>query len=399
MIPMNAPCAAPTPKRLPWKTRSFRCTLTALSPLHIGATAPEPACRYAFEENGTTAASNRVFFLREETFLSRLGAMSAAEYHRKPFPAEKLPEEEALRRGTLYELRATKAARSLNKEVRPFIRNGFGRAYIPGTSLKGALRGALLFSHLLCNEKLRKELRRTANLLVEMMRNASPTNIGRIRKEKGHAPHLEALFRSDGSSPHSDLAKAFKVGDSTPFGEPLFLAAVNIFTAKDENGTRRLVPLTDQKGGKAAPLFCEVLPPGATLEFDLDIDVPLAEHLGAERRRKGTASAIEAVKDKEDLLLALQDTAQFLLPLEKAFLDAAHASSLWKSDFEEEQDDAAIIRLGWGCGWMGHSLFPLLAYDEEDTPKSPASRKCLTASDGTPQELLGWARLRFSERP
>ncbi len=174
---------------------------------------------------------------------------------------------------------------------------------------------------------------------------------------------------------------------------------MNIFTAKDENGTRRLVPLTDQKSGKAAPLFCEVLPPGATLEFDLDIDVPLAEHLGAERRRKGTASAIEAVKDKEDFLLALQDTAQFLLPLEKAFLDAAHAAFLWKSDFEAEQDDAAIIRLGWGCGWMGHSLFPLLAYDEEDTPKSPASRKCLTASDGTPQELLGWARLRFSERP
>ena len=99
-------------------------------------------------------------------------------------------------------------------------------------------------------------------------------------------------------------------------------------------------------------------------------------------------------RNSVDIICALKDQADFTASLERTFFSEFDASGkLWKQEYEGTglAVNQAVIRLGWGCGWMGHSLFPLLA-------ESPKSRKVLVSQNGNPLSLLGYAVLTLQEQ-
>ena len=373
--------------RLPWKVSRYRCTITPISPVHIGTGNPNPACRYVLPNDGGAGLC-----LRESFVVSKLkeGKVSIKDYMEKPFPAAGLPRNEAeLKKIRAYDVEFTKAAKELNKEARPFVRDGFGRPYIPGSSIKGVLRTGLAFSALLNDEKKSGELARDKDIkdVIDMMRHSNKTNIGYIRKRnKSRERTIESLFRSGSApDPKNDMLKCIKVSDSLPLQQPLVMAATNIFTSR--NGELE----TLSRNTPAA--FCEVADPGTPFEFEMTIDKGmLANHKDMNPYIK--------FRDQNDILMALQDHAMVVAKIEKEYLERNGRLELWDQALEQEFEDSAIIRIGWGSGWTGSSLFPVLAgYPVEGALDRPLSRKMITDSVSNPQMMLGWAKLTIVPSP
>lgn len=375
--------------KLPWKLSRYRCTLTPLSPLHIGTKDPNPACRYVLPDGRGFGLC-----LRESFVVSKLkdAQISIKDYMEKPFPPGGLPRGEAeLEKVKDYDIEFTKAAKELNKEARPFIRDGFGRPYIPGSSLKGVLRTGLVFSSLLNDDEKRKELAQDRNIkdVITMMRRSSKDNIGAIRKRNtARERTIEGLFRSGSDprpDPKNDILKCLKIADSLPSPKPLVMAATNIFTSR--RGELEIL----SRNTPAA--FCEVAEPGTPFEFEMTIDEELlANHM--------KLMPFVKFRDHNDILMALQDHAKVTADLEKEYLKRNGRDELWDPEFEQEFEDAAIIRIGWGSGWSGSSLFPVLAgYPQEGALDRPLSRKMVIKSGGEPQMMLGWAKLTIVPAP
>lgn len=380
---------------LPYEKKRYKATLRALSPIHIGGGTAHPACRYVVDSD-----NRKAYVLRESFAAARYssGKVTATQFFESPSPMQVLPPTGPDRsRAVLYMLRATKSAADLNKQVQPFIRNGFGEAYIPGTSLKGPIRQALLFSYLRWTDGERRTLQKELERLIHKMKNATPQTIRDIRNEKSHRNTLEAFFRStrgERPDPKNDVLRCLSVSDSTPLESSCTLAPANILTLKEGN----LAPMIQQQRGRGPssppPLFLELMDPGAVSEFTITVDHGLLETLNKQYGQK------IQVSDHWSILSALKDQSDYAGALEKTFFSEFDGSGkLWKEEYEGKnlEDNEVIIRIGWGCGWMGHSLFPLFAYGENDVAESPKSRKTLVSGKGTPRSLFGYAVLKITE--
>jgi len=196
---------------------------------------------------------------------------------------------------------------------------------------------------------------------------------------------VEGLFRSlEKPDPKNDILRAVKVSDSDPIETPLVVAAVNIFTSKDGE----FKPLSSG----TPPIFCEVVEPGTAVYFDIAVDEDLMKELREDAKVQ--------IRNHYDFLTALQDHARVMVHIEKNFLERNGVNGIWYKEYEQaENADYAVVRLGWGSGWTGSSLFPILVCDnpEEETPKRPLSRKIVISSKGEPRAMLGWGKLYIEE--
>lgn len=382
-------------RKLPWKMKKYKAKLTALSPIHIGTGEPVPACRYV-----VPGENKGLGYCLKESFVAKLlveGKISPKQYMENPFRKDApVFGKDFDPKNRFYELDFTKAARDLNKEAQPFIRDAFGRAYLPGSSIKGMLRTGLAFSLLLVDPDQKKALikhleKLEPSELLEKMRRVNKSNISEIRKKNYKRTDIvESLFRASSGSrerpnPQNDILKALKVSDSVPADRPLVMAATNIFTSRDG--------LLEPLSRNTPPAFCEVAEPGTVFSFDITIDEALLETM------QQTFKPAVRIRNHIDLISAMQDHAAVMNRFEKAFLEANDAKDLWDEVYEKE-NDGAVVRIGWGSGWIGASLFPVLAYDpEKETAGRPLSRKAVVSSAGDPQMLLGWGRLVIEEAP
>lgn len=382
-------------RRLPYEKIRYRATLTGLSPIHIGGGAPEPACRYAIDEDTKTA-----YVLRESFVASRYaeGRITGSEYHRRPSPASVVPKTEPERsEAVLYEVKAPRVAASLDKEARPFVRNGFGQAFIPGTSIKGAIREALLFSLLVQDDRLRGEIAASVRDLIAEMKKSNPQSANGIRRNRNHASRLEELFRNPGAGgradPKNDILRCMAVEDTPPDNRGFTLAAANIFSLSGGVLAPMISQTRNGQSTRSAPVFLEFLDPGMSFPFGFTLDKALLEKLSPPMGKVQFRNSV-------DIIGALRDQADFTASLERTFFSEFDSSGkLWKKEYEGAglKENQAVIRIGWGCGWMGHSLFPLLGYSENDVAESPKSRKVLVSQNGNPLSLLGYAVLTLQE--
>ena len=250
-------------RRLPYEKIRYRATLTGLSPIHIGGGAPEPACRYAIDEDTKTA-----YVLRESFVASRYaeGRITGSEYHRRPSPASVVPKTEPERsEAVLYEVKAPRVAASLDKEARPFVRNGFGQAFIPGTSIKGAIREALLFSLLVQDDRLRGEIAASVRDLIAEMKKSNPQSANGIRRNRNHASRLEERFRNPGAGgradPKNDILRCMAVEDTPPDNRGFTLAAANIFSLSGGVLAPMIFADEERSVNPFGPVFLEFLDP------------------------------------------------------------------------------------------------------------------------------------------
>lgn len=354
---------------------SYRLAITTLAPLHIGS--GRPALRkgidfvgfnraiYVFDTarvidyvvgddpallERVTQAVNLASFLREQDFRERPDL-------------------------SLYRLAGAPSV----DEVRPQIKDVFDRPFLPGSSLKGAIRTALVESALLAR--------------------AAPLDQRRLGDNpKYAAQELERDVAGRGErpsqAPNYDLFRTLRVADSAPDERAaLSLSNVRVWPAGPGGGI---------------PIDTETVAAGARFSASLAIDEYL---FSAHAARLGFAPRRGLI---DGLAATCREHARARIAAERAFFDRRPEAALvagFYADLERQLaacgEGSFLLQLGWGAGWRsktvarglerGEALAAIVRRYRLDRGRGhggvfPATRH-LVFEQNRPVSPLGWLRV------
>ena len=283
---------------------------------------------------------------------------------------------------------------TIPKDIRRFLKNAHGQAYVPGSSLKGALRTALL----------------------------------QLTSDKFHACRdffeLSKKVKSYKSrDPHHDFIRPLHVSDSQglPPSEDLGLSEIKFFNlqAADTPGWKDFASRrTGPDFRQAAGLFVETLKPGTKFHVQVGLDEFLISDSGAKAAGIPRESAL---LNFQALAKVLNQHAFRMVAAEKAFF-AKYASATSSTthfykdlldEITESTGDGFYLRMAWGSGWRGMTgnwmddellgrvrkakRLGKVSREGELFPIFPKSRR-LAMRDGIPALPLGWIHVRFAEK-
>ena len=275
-------------------------------------------------------------------------------------------------------------------EVREAIKDPSGVPYLPGSSLKGAIRTALAVA--LVKRKgsdwLRREL---GNPLGNRKEWASEP----IMKELfGKAPQREGGVLGKASDAHVDVLRALRVSDLLPSGVDAADTLLEVAEVK-----------VMKRDGTGLPIFVEAVKVGTVFRGTITTDVrllsePVMQTIGAWR------DVTEA-----DLTTGLVGHC------------ATHSRELIEKDdllrprlggLAARLDDAtALMAVGWGTGWTAKTLGHILKTNSGFTnvgarllgrrgvpfnPSTFPSTRRMTIVNEEPHQPMGWLRVTITPR-
>lgn len=365
---------------------AYRLELELVSPVHVGTGESYPAYAYVPD-----FAQKKVHLLdlsrlllalspeRREALLRRVaaGPKGAQEVLRSLYQEGQIPQEAILRTlpaSTAFLQTIQKATEEAQLEYRPLPYSPLG-AYLPGSSLKGALRTAWLF-HTLVRRGEVVEFREGAwkfrpprpgdkDALIHPPRklylreNQSFEGVVLGYREYRKGKEVLDLYR--------DPFRALRVSDSSP-GEG-FLNRIGVFHARKDLSKMVILAETFRKGSR--------------FSFLLRYQGGLAE-------RGGVAGAIPP----KELAKALREYYGKVAEWERGYAEEhglRRALEVY-GELEERLKDPGVfpLRLGFGSGRLALRL-ALLLPEEHPEAQEPLTRK--TAGAQTPKDgyPLGWA--------
>jgi len=290
---------------------------------------------------------------------------------------------------TCYSLGSPFKPGELPGELIAQLKDSFYRAYIPGSSIKGAMRTAILWWRLKKDPVL---LDRAARILEDSLRQE------RISK-KWFASGLEkAVF---GPDPNHDLMRAVRISDSTPIPlESLAVQEVGVMNLVRDFGEGSSRPIASKFAWKMK-LFVEAITESTSVNFDLNLDDFLL--------KRDVAGALgfrdaDLVSDIPKICRAyakdfIEQEINFAGKYGLGELEASYRELLK----EAGRKDIFLLHLGWGSGWHGTTvgrMFPdiikelrrrNLGLGHKGVEEFPKTRKI--AISGTKQYPLGWASI------
>lgn len=228
-----------------------------------------------------------------------------------------------------YVIRGTPRSQAEGAQVREQLKDAFDRPYLPGSSLKGALRTALAW-YAWDQRELKPD----------------PGKLGR-RREWAAQEYEHTLF---GPDPNHDLLRALQVSDSQPVGaDRLMLVNARVL---------------NRSGALGSPIELEAIRPDTVFELTLKLDLALFDEWAKRRglNLRGVewlqnlpgvvrAHARQRIKQEADWFRALEVGARLLNFYEKQ-LGAAQLG-----------DNQALLQLGWGGGWESKTFGSHLRQD------------------------------------
>lgn len=289
-----------------------------------------------------------------------------------------------------YRLRGSPATVNIREQ----IKDVYGQPYLPGSTLKGALRTVLA---IYAAPKVKPDLQR-----LERSRSWAALPIER------------QLF---GSDPNHDLLRALQVGDSQPVPPAqLRLRRAHIYPTASKTYRGR---------SRGLDVDVETLARGTVFEMPLHVPTELLTDRGTpfdQRRREELARWENQAGWLGRLATAGRENARMILEQEIAFyqerkdVPAVHRFYQEVVDaFTNLERTEFMVVIGWGGGWHTKTLSALLkrdpAYFEQlvsryhlnptGTHKPgdpfPKSRHLLRFDD-QPGPPLGWAKVSLSTR-
>ncbi|HSV72138.1 MAG TPA: type III-A CRISPR-associated RAMP protein Csm5 [Chthonomonadales bacterium] len=226
------------------------------------------------------------------------------------------------------------------EETVPLVRDADDRAYLPGSSLKGAIRTALLYGWAM---RKPQQMREQVLGAVEGERRPRAEGAGRgLEKE------------AFGRDPNHDVMRALRVGDSSAVA------------GQGQLRRREAVVLATRLGSsdeEALRQWLEVVTAGA----EVSVRVTLDNHLfGDQCERKLGFGRWKS--DIENWPAACRRFSAALLERQAAMLERlGEAGADWcrARKAEVERDTAGcLLSVGWGVGWEGKTVGMLMRDDE-----------------------------------
>jgi len=310
--------------------------------------------------------------------------------------------------------------------LRPMIRNAYGQLYIPGSSIKGAIRTAIAYYLLKNADQFQVPGKAQRSAIEEQLR--TKLEPGRISKyDQGRlddAIFERSLFndfqlKDDLSQvkqgANTDFMRAVKVTDSKPLIEPEKLLP---------NGKKRFqnVPVVaevlvsshdaDDRAKYRAPIYAE-LAGSVQTTFSITLDHYILDQM---QHRQGMKIPFDSVAK---ILQICQNFAQDQWNAEYNYWQGVQNNANARDrigkihnldfdvirDFYEATTCPYTLRLGWGSGMNGTTIGLLL--DEQlrsqlrDTCgikapgfEAPKSRRTVVSSDGTIKFVPGWVKFK-----
>jgi len=266
-------------------------------------------------------------------------------------------------------------------EVLPQLKDVYDQPYLPGSSLKGALRTAIIDAALLARGR--------------------PIDVRRLgERDKYAAQELERDVVGRGErpaqAPNYDLFRALHVADSEP-GERSWLSLSNV--------------LVWPAGDRGIPLDVETVQAGAVFRTTITIDEYL---FGEQAARLGFAPKRNLI---DNLAASCRAQAEARIAGEQAFFAArgdAEAVGRFYANLADQLascgETGFLLHLGWGAGWESKTVSRSLRSSPGAVPDAvrryrldrgfgqggefPATRH-LVVDQRQPVSPLGWVRVEM----
>ena len=237
-------------------------------------------------------------------------------------------------------------------EIREAIKDAFGRPMIPGSSIKGAIRTALLWDF------IRDDNTEAQNQLkVQLQRSPNRSWAGQSIEK--------AVF---GKDPNHDLMRVVQVSDTAPIP----INAVGMGVAWTVTLSRNDQLVQKREGNREYKTFVEQIRAEQTLDFSIKIDKTLFGQ--REKRKLGYTDRQERALC-EELAEVCNFVTKELAKDEAEFYDyyrlpepANFYESLSKR-IDNLQDGAFVLQIGWGTGYRAKTVAELLTGDDDDLMK------------------------------
>ena len=367
----------------------YDVTVSLLTPMHIG-TGRDLLHRYDYAiHNGKTWRINEDALLEAQD----ISDPRMAEQLAKTPPADLLTQSDYQEGSQLfrYVMQGTPRSNAEGAQLKEQIKDPYDRPYLPGSSLKGALRTAIAW-YAWGAARLRPETHR----------------LGRSRQWAGQEYERILL----GKNPNHDLLRALQVSDSAPVAP----SALMVLNARVLN-----------RGGKmeGAPVEMEAIRPDTSFRLTIKLD----NALFSDWARQGGLKL-----RGQDWLLHLGDVVQAhsndRIQRELAWFKAMRGVERVAGFYQRLANVSGklggrqfLLELGWGTGWESKTFGSRLESDErfmeriindyrlargsrEHGDPFPKSRRVAVAfrRDGTgkyieyPAYPLGWALVEMKER-
>ena len=267
-------------------------------------------------------------------------------------------------------------------EIFPFIRDSFMKPLIPGTSIKGSIRTAII-KHIVEEEKLN-----IRQLLSEKLRKDPK----RVRKNLD-SPVIKEALRNGHDNAHFDVMRFLKTEDIYFENRDLILYKINIKTKK--RGGAQFV--------KGLELYAEMLRPGVKKEFELKIE----EASFRDERVRAKLNLDKYEKYFIDLTSVLKNFYERWIKKEieeLKKLEIVEIIDFYHELLKKLKEGYIPFHLGFGSGWRGMTGDLLDASLKEQIVRKfrltkssqrpfPVSRKLVEIQKGL-YAPPGWALLR-----
>lgn len=232
-----------------------------------------------------------------------------------------------------------------NTRIRACIRDPFGQPYIPGSTLKGAIRTAILEARVLELDETQR--RRLAQKAVQRnTRGQLPR-----RERVGHNTlerHLLVGQHRGGNESNYDLLRALHVTDSEPLApEQVQIGLVWVYTLQGSHLMQKRV------GNEEYKTFLEWLPAGSQTPLSITLDENLlqkhAQDLGFNKRQTAKLRGF---------IDACNERAASLIESEQGFYEeyglnpiVRFYQALHDRQQRVQEQGGFLLNVGWGGGW------------------------------------------------
>lgn len=324
--------------------------IEVISPTHVGT-------EERLNNKSFVSLNQKVYVVNERKLLAIVSRTPRLQVEFEKFCLEPIPLERFLQRNGLKaedvaEYGLEKMGTQMSGTIFPFIKvtTDQPRPYLPGSSLKGALRSALLRSHLLANQKARSA---GEGKVKEKFK---------ANKPKAADDALEQWYF--GEDQHHEWLRLLQITDTKPVGlSHLGVADVRVFSSTKDH---RLKQKEGNKPGQPFVLSPEVLIPHKTLRATLVLNQYLtqepAERELAFKKRWSTIT---------NFVTACNRVAEDQIAQEIDFYKYHHHSDLveWYEKLDERRKglradySECLIRLGWGTGYDNKTVSDV--FDDE----------------------------------
>jgi len=330
---------------MPEINQTLKLEITVLSPLHIGS-GQTLQRGYDF-----VVHQGRTWRIDEDALFSATQSGDAAfDVALLGRPADELLETADYREGNelfRYVMDGTPSAATRGAAVSEQIKDVFDRPYLPGSSLKGALR-TLLFWGMYADAKRRPDV----NRLNRQSKRASQ-------------PLEQELF---GRDPNHDWLRALRVRDSAPLpAADLALTTVRVYP-------------TSQGGGGGLDIDVEAVKPGALFRTEISLETygfesAQAASLGWQGQRRWI----------KRLPFMGKRRAQERLLAEAAYFGRPGSPNSARGFYDDlinrlidMPKDTFLLQVGWGAGWESKTLGRRMLQQNEQQFEQLVSRYRMT---------------------